>query len=81
MFNSLGLPELLVILGIAVLIFGAKRLPELGDGIGKAIRNFKRGVNTNDDIEVRKQVEQRSSAAPVDTARRNAVDADPVEPK
>ena len=37
----LGIPELLVILSIIVLIFGASRLPELGRGIGKGIRNFK----------------------------------------
>jgi sec-independent protein translocase protein TatA len=37
----LGLPELLVILFIVILIFGANRLPELGRGIGKGIRNFK----------------------------------------
>jgi sec-independent protein translocase protein TatA len=37
----LGVPELLVILAIVVLIFGASRLPELGKGVGKAIRNFK----------------------------------------
>jgi sec-independent protein translocase protein TatA len=37
----LGLPELLVILAIVVLIFGANKLPELGKGIGKGIKNFK----------------------------------------
>ena len=37
----LGIPELLVILSIIVLIFGASRLPELGRGIGKGIKNFK----------------------------------------
>ena len=37
----LGLPEILIILVIVVLIFGANRLPELGRGIGKGIRNFK----------------------------------------
>ena len=37
----LGVPELLVILAIVILIFGASRLPELGKGIGKGIKNFK----------------------------------------
>ncbi len=39
--GRLGLPELLVILAIVILVFGANRLPEIGRGIGKAIRNFK----------------------------------------
>jgi sec-independent protein translocase protein TatA len=38
---GLGIPELLVILFIIILIFGANRLPEIGRGIGKGIRNFK----------------------------------------
>jgi sec-independent protein translocase protein TatA len=44
----LGLPELLIILFIVVLIFGANKLPQLGRGIGSAIRNFKDGMNDND---------------------------------
>ncbi len=44
-FGSLGLPELLIILLIVLLIFGANRLPELGRGVGKAIRNFKDATN------------------------------------
>ena len=38
---KLGIPELLIILVIIVMIFGANRLPEIGRGIGKGIRNFK----------------------------------------
>jgi sec-independent protein translocase protein TatA len=38
---NLGLPELLVILAIIILVFGANRLPDLGRGIGRAIKNFK----------------------------------------
>jgi sec-independent protein translocase protein TatA len=39
--GRLGLPELLVILAIIIVIFGANRLPDLGRGIGNAIKNFK----------------------------------------
>ena len=45
MLPRLGLPEILVILAIVVLIFGANRLPELGRGIGKGIKNFKDSMN------------------------------------
>jgi sec-independent protein translocase protein TatA len=39
--GRLGIPELLIILAIIILIFGANRLPEIGRGFGKGIRNFK----------------------------------------
>ena len=42
--GRIGLPELVIILFIVVLIFGANRLPQLATGIGKSIRNFKDGV-------------------------------------
>jgi sec-independent protein translocase protein TatA len=42
MIGGLGMQELLVILAIVMLLFGGKRLPELGEGLGKAIRGFKR---------------------------------------
>ena len=41
MLGRVGLPELIIILLIVILIFGANRLPEIGRGIGKGIRNFK----------------------------------------
>jgi sec-independent protein translocase protein TatA len=44
MFGRIGLPELLIILAIVIVIFGANRLPGLGRGIGSAIKNFKDGL-------------------------------------
>jgi sec-independent protein translocase protein TatA len=42
--GRIGLPELMVILVIVIVIFGANRLPQLGKGIGSAIKNFKEGL-------------------------------------
>jgi sec-independent protein translocase protein TatA len=39
--DTIGFPELLVILGVAVLLFGGKKIPELAKGLGEGIRNFK----------------------------------------
>ena len=46
---GIGLPELLVILLIVVIIFGAGRIPEIGAGIGKGIQNFKKAASGEDD--------------------------------
>ena len=49
---NLGFGELVIVFLIVMLIFGAGRLPQIGEGLGKAIRNLKRGLNTDDDIDV-----------------------------
>ena len=49
-----GLPEMLIILVIVILIFGANRLPDIGRGIGKGIRNFKDATKNDADEEHRK---------------------------
>ncbi len=49
---GLGTTELVVILIIVMVLFGAKRLPELATGIGKAIKNFKKATNEPDEIDV-----------------------------
>jgi sec-independent protein translocase protein TatA len=42
--GRIGLPEILIILFIVIIVFGANRLPQLGRGIGSAIKNFKEGI-------------------------------------
>lgn len=49
---SLGAGELIIILLIVIVVFGATKLPQLGDGLGRAIKNFKRAVNTEPEIDV-----------------------------
>jgi sec-independent protein translocase protein TatA len=46
--GKIGLPELLILLAIVFFIFGAKRLPEIGKGIGEGIRNFKGAMKRGD---------------------------------
>ena len=48
MFGSLGVPELLIILLIVLIIFGASKLPQLGKGLGQGLRNFKDSVKSDE---------------------------------
>lgn len=47
--GSLGIPEMALILGVVVLLFGGKKLPGLGQALGEGIRNFKKGLSEGDD--------------------------------
>ncbi len=49
---GLGATELGIILVIVVILFGARRLPEIGSGVGKAIKNFKAGISGKDEIDI-----------------------------
>jgi sec-independent protein translocase protein TatA len=49
---GLGIGELLVILVIVMIIFGAGKLPEIGEGLGRGIRNFRKSVKMPDEIDV-----------------------------
>jgi sec-independent protein translocase protein TatA len=51
MFGSIGIPELIIILVIILLLFGASRLPEIGRGLGKGIKNFKESTKDDNNVE------------------------------
>lgn len=72
----MGMSELLIVFAILVLLFGAKRLPQLADGMGKAIRNFKKGLNTDDEESVTPPEKQVS-----DTSTASAVEQQPADQK
>jgi sec-independent protein translocase protein TatA len=65
---GLGIQELIVIFLIIMVLFGATRLPEIGSGIGKAIRNFKKSATEPDEIDVtpKKPVEDETAKKDID---------------
>ncbi len=58
MFRSFGIWELLLVLLIVLLVFGATRLPQIGEALGKAIKNFRKGFSGDDE----KKKDQLSSS-------------------
>ena len=65
--GPLGLPELLIILAVLLLIFGARRLPEIGSSLGKGLRSFKTSVTGDEEPESQAAEEK----LPVNTSRNN----------
>ena len=62
MGGKLGLPELLVILAVALLIFGPKKLGDLGKGLGEGIRNFKSSMNDSNPTTTPTTTEEKKQA-------------------
>ena len=58
---GMGFGELVLVLLIVVVVFGATKLPQLGDGLGRAIKNFKRAVNAQNEIEVAPKTEAKGA--------------------
>ena len=59
---NLGGPEIIIVAAVFVLLFGAKKLPELGASVGKSIKNFKRGIeDAHEDDDKRAEAEDDES--------------------
>jgi sec-independent protein translocase protein TatA len=61
MIGGIGMPELIILLVIILIIFGAGKLPEIGSGIGRAVKNFKKGVSDSEKDELEKIEENKKS--------------------
>jgi sec-independent protein translocase protein TatA len=61
---GMGFGELVLILLIVVVVFGSTKLPQLGDGLGKAIKNFKRAVNAQNEIDVSPSKDSKTEIDP-----------------
>ena len=75
MFGSMGITELVLILFIVLIIFGAGKLPQLGEGLGKAIKGFKKSVHEADAIELEAQQAQQQPGQPAPDAAAAAAQA------
>jgi sec-independent protein translocase protein TatA len=81
MFGSLGFTEMILILFIVLIVFGAGKLPQLGEGIGKAIKGFKKSTQETDTIEPEAQAaQQQTTSVPQQAISQPTVQASvPVE--
>ena len=81
MFGSIGMPELIIILTIALIIFGPRKLPELGRSLGRSLGEFKRASNElRNTLDEEIRIEEQRSAERAAGPARPAEPPRPVEP-
>jgi TatA/E family protein of Tat protein translocase len=81
MFGSIGMPELIIIFVIALIIFGPRKLPELGRSLGRSLNEFKKASNDLQNTleqEIKLEEQKEKDAAP--TARSSETDGPAVTP-
>jgi sec-independent protein translocase protein TatA len=78
MFGSIGVTELILILFIVLIIFGAGKLPQLGEGLGKAIKGFKKSVHEADAIEADAQAQAQAQVAGTPQGQPTQIPTQPV---
>jgi len=88
---GMGLPEIVLILAVALLVFGPKKLPEIGRSLGKAIRGFqeasnefqnefkREAANIEDSLKMNAQLEESKEAEIVETAKKTAETEQPSQ--
>ena len=58
-----SMPELLVVLAIVILLFGAKKIPDLAKGMGKAIKGFKKEMREEDEVVASKEIDEKKTSS------------------
>lgn len=77
MFGSLGFTELVLILMIVLIIFGAGKLPQLGEGLGKAIKGFKKSVNEVEAMDAEAHAQQTETSGPTQSSAPQQISQSP----
>jgi sec-independent protein translocase protein TatA len=73
---GLGIGELLIILVIVLIIFGAGRLPEIGEGLGRGVRSFRKAVRTPDEIDITPKSDSEAASPSEEGSRREGDEAE-----